>query len=220
MTVKRFTAAILFLCLAPLNAARAAEDLDAAFAILRKGAPIGYHVVDVARTEDGFTAHTRIEMKVKFGPLPLFRYRHETREEWAGGELVSLESVTNDNGQRSWVKAKRRNGVLEIESPVYNGPAPEGVMTPSYWNKAVVDASMLLNSQNGELIEVDVAALGKTRAPDNRLADQYRMVGTLALDLWYDGDRWVGSHFVIDGEELTYKPMQKSEHGVVLARLD
>ena len=78
---------MLFLCLAPLNAASAEDDLDASFAILRKGSPIGYHVVDVERTEDGYVAHTRIEMRVKFGPIPLYRYRHEAREEWAGGEI-------------------------------------------------------------------------------------------------------------------------------------
>ena len=37
------------------------------------------------------------------------------------------------------------------------------------------------------------------------------------LDIWYDGKQWVGSHFVIDGEELTYELVSNERQYAALA---
>ena len=182
-----------------------ARDLDANFLIKREGKVIGFHQVQVRETEEGTVVETEIEMRVKLGPIPLFKYDHDAREVWQGGEVVSIESKTNYNGDKTSVFAEREDGVLQIDGSNYQGPAPAGAVPSSYWDKGLVAADSLINTQNGEIIDVTIQPLGETYAPHNVKAEEYRVSGTMDLNIWYDGQRWVGSHFVVDGEELTYE---------------
>ena len=200
----RMTLAALILAIFSMMPA-SASDLDAKFLIKRAGKVIGFHQVDVTNTEAGKTVETTIRMRVKLGFVPLFRYDHQAIEEWRDGELYSLTSATNNNGDDDYVRLIRSEAGFEIDGSGYSGSAPAGAMPSSYWNKDLVSADAMINTQTGELIDVSVSELGRTMGPHLQLADQYRIVGTLALDLWYDGAQWVGSNFVIDGEELTYE---------------
>ena len=182
----------------------AARDLDAKFLIERKGEVIGYHAVDVSPTESGVRVDTQIEMKVGIGPITLFKYKHDATEIWSGEQLVSLVSKTNNNGDKEFVDAKRYGARLVIDASGYQGPAPAGAMPSSYWDKDLVSADAIINTQTGEIIDVTTSRIGETLAPHDRPAEQFLLVGTVALNLWYDGERWVGSNFTIDGEELTY----------------
>ena len=182
----------------------AARDLDAKFLIERKGKVIGYHAVEITPTGAGARVDTRIEMRVGLGPITLFRYDHQATEIWRGEDLISLVSETDNNGDQTYVDAKRYGDRLMIRGSGYEGPAPAGAMPSSYWDKDLVRADAMINTQTGEILEIETSLVGETVAPNDRRAEQYRLVGTLALNLWYDGERWVGSNFTVDGEELTY----------------
>lgn len=182
-----------------------AGDLDAKFLIKREDKVIGFHKVDVTETDEGVVVDTEIEMRVKLGFIPLFKYDHEAREVWRDGQVVSIESKTNYNGDKSSVLARREGDTLLIDGTEYKGPAPENAVPSSYWAKSLVDADALINTQTGEIIEVDVERVGETPAPHNQEAEHFRVKGTVDLDIWYDGPQWVGSQFVIDGEELIYE---------------
>lgn len=208
--MRRF-AAVLILSAVPLSAQAGEGAYDAAFEILRRGQPIGFHVVDVEQTADGFVVDTRIEMKVKFGPIPVYRYEHVSHEVWRDGDVVSIDSRTNDNGDKHSVVAARENDILMIDATGFKGPAPEGAFPSSYWNKAITRTTTLLNTQTGELIDVTVLKKGVTQSPGGTPAEQFMLAGTVALNLWYNGDQWVGSNFVIDGEELTYRPVSSAD---------
>ena len=182
-----------------------ARDHDANFLIKRAGKVIGFHHVAISRSTHGMVVETTIRMRVKFGPIRLFRYDHSAVAEWRGGALHSLWSETNNNGDVDYVRLIRGNEGFVIEGSGFSGRAPAQAMPSSFWNKEIVNADVLISTQTGELINVTVAQIGRTRAPHQRPAEQYRMVGTLALDIWYDGPDWVGSSFTVDGEELTYE---------------
>ncbi|GJL94579.1 MAG: hypothetical protein DHS20C05_09840 [Hyphococcus sp.] len=192
----------LFALLATMPAS--ARDLDAKFLIKHKGKVIGHHIVDVRNTEFGTVVDTKIEMRVKFGPIPVFKYDHTAREVWRDDKLISLVSNTDNNGEVSSVDAKYRDGGLYINGSEYEGMAPANSAPSSYWDKSVVDAEALINTQTGEIIDIEVENLGETLAPHDQTAEHYRLTGTVALNIWYEGERWVGSNFIVDGEELTY----------------
>lgn len=198
--------ALIVLIFGAVSMPALAGDLDAKFLIKREGNVIGYHTVDVTETEDGYLVDTKIRMRVKLGPIPLFKYDHEAREVWKDGELASLTSVTNHNGERSSVEAERIDGVLMIDGTDFQGAAPAEAAPSSYWRKSIVDSPALINTQTGEIIAVEVESFGETTAPGDTLAEHYRITGTVSLDIWYDGEKWIGSHFIVDGEELTYLP--------------
>ncbi len=199
---------------------RAAEaaSLDAAFDILRKGDPIGFHAVDVEETPDGTRVETRIRMQVKFGPVTLFRYKHDAREFWRDGALQSLTSRTDNNGRKMELEVNREGDVLVVEGQDYQGEAPADAIPSSYWNKAIVDTRFLLNTQTGALIPVTKEALGSTAAPNGAEADHYRLKGSVALDLWYNGRRWVGADFVVRGERLLYRLAEEAEQAQMPVR--
>ena len=77
----------------------------------------------------------------------------------------------------------------------------------------------MINTQTGEILDIETSRIGETVAPNNRRAEQYQLVGTVALNLWYDGDRWVGSNFTIDGEELTYVLVDEPQEFAALSAL-
>ncbi|NWG71418.1 MAG: hypothetical protein HXY23_07405 [Parvularculaceae bacterium] len=206
MTTKQIVKAFLSTAAVVLGATpAAAENIGAAFEILRKGEPIGTHVVEVRQEGPQTVVDTNIKMRVKFGPVPLFAYDHESREVWRNGSLETIDSETNNNGRKSFLKVRRNGDTLEVDGSAYQGPAPLDAIPSSYWNRSIIEARKLLNTQNGEVIDISTTRLGFTEAPGGEPAEHFRLVGSVALDLWYDGPRWVGSTFTVRGEELTYR---------------
>ncbi len=194
-----------------------AGELDAKFLIKHEGKVIGYHHVRGRETAAGLVVDTEVEMRVKFGPIPLYKYDHEAREVWRNGEVIFIESKTNDNGNKTSVFAHRKGETLLIDGTHYTGPAPIDAMPPSYWDKSLITASSVINTQTGEIIEVGVEHLGQTSAPNQRQAEHYRISGTIDADVWYDGSRWVGSQLFVDGEELIYEPVDGERQFAALA---
>ncbi len=194
-------AALLVLATLPASA----SELDANFLIKRKDKMIGYHRVDVTDTEAGQRVETMIEMKVKFGPIPVFRYKHASIETWRDGELVSFESTTDRNGDDFYVRAARTDEGIMIDGAKYKGPAPEGALPSSYWNKSLVEATTMINTQHGKILDIEVTPMGLTEAEHGAVAEEYKLVSSDLLHLWYDGPRWVGARFTVDGEELVYE---------------
>ena len=178
--------------------------LDAKFLIERKGKVIGYHHVEVDPVDDGYQVATNIEMKVKFGPITVFRYYHTSSEFWRDGRVERIDAKTNNNGKRTFMRAERSEDGLFIEGSDFAGFAPANAVPSTYWNYEITNADALINTQTGELVPVDVDKLGETPTPDAFEADQYRLTGTVALNLWYRDGQWVGCNFTVDGEELTY----------------
>lgn len=188
-----------------------ASDLDANFLIKREGKVIGFHRVDVEDTEDGQRVETTIRMRVKLGPIPVFRYDHASVEEWRDGELVSLMSTTKRNRKEMFVRAVRTEAGFEIEGTKYAGLAPEGALPSSYWKKDLVSAESMINTQHGKILDIEVTPLGLTTAEHGQTAEEYKLVSTDLLHLWYDGPRWVGARFTVDGEELVYELDESDE---------
>ncbi len=182
-----------------------ASNLDAKFLIKREGKVIGYHAVDVTQTAEGARADTRIRMRVKLGPVVLFRYDHASVEEWRGGEVVSIMSETKHNHRKMRLNARSTGDRLDIDGSSYEGPASLAALPSSYWNKALVSAPQMINTQNGEVMDISVTPVGMTKTANGLAAEQYQLVAENTLNLWYQGERWVGSAFVIEGEALTYE---------------
>jgi hypothetical protein len=187
-------------------AGASASELDAAFDIIRKGDRIGFHAVNVEQMVDGGTrVDTRIEMQVKFGPIPVFRYKHVSTETWRAGLLQTIESQTDNNGKEETLKVRREGDGLVVDGTRYQGPGPGDAIPSSYWNKAIVSTRTLLDTQNGRLIDVKIENLGQTPSPAGVNAEQHKLTGTVDLNLWYQGERWVGADFVVRGQALTYR---------------
>jgi hypothetical protein len=156
-----------------------------------------------------------IDLEVKFGPFTMFDYRHRNKTEWRAGRLVRMQSDTNDDGSPFSVNAVAGPKGLSVESnstAAYTTP-PETLAT-TYWIASTVKQTRLINSQNGELLEIKVSELDResVRGPNGPIAaTRYRLDGDLKIDLWYDDtDTLVKLAFEARGGEVTYRLVARS----------
>lgn len=201
---------------AALPAAQAAGDPAAQPGLLRfevslDDRTIGEHSLRFDPQPDGsLRVAIDIDLDIKFGPFTVFRYSHRNRTHWQAGQLVSLQSETDDNGTRHRLRAVSGTDVLEV----YPGDDAPTVMRSStlpstYWMYATTRQTVLLNSQTGEALNVSVLRIGHdpVPGPDGSIpATRYRMDGDLKIDLWYDDvGALVGLAFEARGSQITYR---------------
>ncbi|MEZ5919979.1 MAG: DUF6134 family protein [Parvularculaceae bacterium] len=211
--------ATIFLTALSTAGPASASELSAAFNIVRKGDMIGYHAVEVTE-EGGITrTETRIRMRVKFGPVVVFRYDLASIEHWRDGALQSIESSTDRNGRKMNLTVQRTANAFVVNGSSYQGEAPLNAIPGSYWNKEIVDAPVLLNTQNGSLVPVKGADLGQSKTPAGEDAEHYRLSGSVDLDLWYEGQKWVGAEFTIKGEDLAYQEMDDTAQETLFSEI-
>ncbi len=195
-------AGLALLGFAPVARADAPDDV--AFDVYRNGAPFGEHVVSFDEKADGaLQVQVEIELRVGFGPLTVFRYEHESEEVWVGDDLVSLTASTLKDGER--VRFSLSNDDERYETVA-------GLMPSSHWSGYPPGLPAVLNTETGEPMPVEIEELGLETiqtATGPVEARRIRMVGSVAVDLWYDLDgRWVGCAFSIRGQDIEYRLRQ------------
>jgi hypothetical protein len=182
------------------------------FRVRRRGSLIGTHQLDFAPTgAAGLVVRVAIDIRVGFGPIPLYRYRHRATETWAAGKLAALSTETSDNGSPLAMSATRDAAGLHVQgSKTAAYLAPEGAIGTTYWSTRTLDAP-LINTEDGRLLKTSIASLGRrlvpTAAGADVLASGYTISGDLRLTLWYDTERhWASLRFLAhDGSIITYE---------------
>lgn len=193
----RLIAAFLFTALL-IGPAWPAAGQSADFVVLREGTPIGTHRVEVDASGDDVKVHVIIALDVGFGPIPLYRYRHDSREIWREGRLIQLDSRTDDDGDMLTLSVRSVPGGLLVDGSKGSFTAPADTVPTSYWNSVLAADRPLLDSQIGRLLDVVRVPLGPGR---------WRLEGELNLDIAYTPQgRWTGLSFRHKGADFVYVP--------------
>lgn len=179
--------------------------------------PLGTHKVVVTPQADGSVAvDVTIDFKVKLAFMTAFRYHHSDHEVWRDGRLLSIDSVTDDDGTRDWVNGRAAEDGFHITSSRGSALAPADIQTTTYWNPGLRQASYLLDSVRGVVMNVATELVGQEMvdiADGMRVpARHYRLrllsnkpQSTDSVDLWYDGgERWVKLAFDARGRHVDY----------------
>jgi hypothetical protein len=182
------------------------------FRLLRKGDVIGSHLLTFARQGEQLVVSIAIDILVKFGPIPVYRYSHRASERWVGDRFMGIESRTDRDGKDLVMKAARGPEGLVVEGSF--GPryvAPAGVLPSTYWNKAML-TGQVINSEDGELMKVPFQERGDEAVPTatgSRInARRYRLGGDLPLDIWYDAaGQWAHLVFEKNGTSVIYEKL-------------
>ena len=160
-----------------------------AFEVLRDGSPIGSHTISFHQQDERLIVDIEIGLEVKFAFFTLFDYQHRNREVWENGRLVSIDTQTDDNGERHEVSGRAMGDGFLVSGKEEQVLLPADVIPTSYWNPATRDAKALLNTQTGELIDVEVTPK-YTQAVEMPWGESkgqlHRISGDLEVDLWYD----------------------------------
>lgn len=173
--------------------------------------PVGQHEFEL-RQQDGrqwLRSEASFEYKLAF--VTLYRYQHQNQEVWENGCLARIESSTDANGKDYAVSGEAGADGFMLQGSKGEAVLPGCVHTFAYWNPGFLEASQLLNTQNGEYLEVEVSkpvrdsiqVLGQ-EIPAHR----YQLTARkLTLNLWYSLDgEWLGLQSIYDnGRELRYE---------------
>jgi hypothetical protein len=174
----------------------ATENREWSFRVLLDGKDVGNQHF-VVTNEDGRTRlETQADFKVKFLFATVYRYMHQNVETWEGDCLTEIQSTTDMNGIPYSVNGQQRDGFFEVVGDGQAEMLPECVMSFAYWNPSFLEHGKLLNSQNGEYLDVEISS----PEPDFRTirgkkvpALKYRLSAReLDLQLWYSTDnQWI-----------------------------
>ena len=142
------------------NAADAGAD-TLRFQVLLDGRPIGTHEFRIAAEQGRRIVESAARFDVRVLFVPVFRYSHDNTEVWVDGCVQRLDSATDSNGKPYRVSLHRAGDGYRIAT--LEGSSEETascISTFAYWDPAFLQQPRLLNSQTGELIEVEVEPLG------------------------------------------------------------
>jgi hypothetical protein len=205
----------LFIATGPLSAGQAAGG-DAGmgsswkFRVYLDEKEIGYHHFYLV--ESGETRQLKSVASFEYSLMfvRLFHYEHENNEIWNGDCLQSIDSQTNANGESFQVNGRRTNGEFRVSANGGEESLPECVMSFAYWNPSFLEQSNLLNTQDGEFLDVEFSEPVFEELPvvgGQRPSYRYHLAaGDLKLDLWYSADRqWLALESEVrGGRKLRY----------------
>lgn len=108
--------------------------------VFRNGKQIGTHIVTFKENGSKLTVETQSKMKVKLLFVTAFSYDYKSIETWEGGQLISVDSVTENRSGGIKTLATRDGDIFrvqkttkdKIEDSLIDAP----LMPTSHWNMA------------------------------------------------------------------------------------
>ena len=130
-----------------------------------------------------------------------FLYQHYSEETWDKNCLKSISSKTNDDGDLYQVTGQVVADGFFVTFNQKSTLLPQCIMTFAYGNPEILNQKKLMNSQNGEFLDVEVKLLGEENfilRGKKILTNLWQISaesnnGDMLIHLWYDKDmQWVG----------------------------
>jgi len=151
--------------------------------------------------------YSSARFNVKFLFFNAYSYEHDDVEHWSGQCLTSINAITNDNGDRYHVSGKLYNEEFIVSTLNETRAYQPCVKTFAYWDPDFLNESRLLNSQTGEMTEVESQFIGnETMIHRGKETDarRYRLLGeNLQIDLWYSsGGHWLALESLTEGGSI------------------
>ena len=192
LSVFRSIAAMLVAVLVLIGAATAqAGTLN--YTVLRDGKTIGTHAVTIDQNGTKTTVGIETDIAVKVFFVTAYQFKHSSKEAWNNGQLVSITSTTNDDGTAKALHARTEGDRITVDSTVKGSErrqhADATAFPASLWSAATVKQSVLLNTLDGQVMNVEVKALGSEAVDAGGAsisAQHYAITGELTRDLWFD----------------------------------
>lgn len=174
------------------------------FEIYRGSTKIGEQVVAIAQSASGLKVDIDIDIKVKLFGFDAYSYSMMNRETWVDGEVASIHSRTQENGDSFRVDAERAPDGLDVEASKFTGLVTGSIATTTYWHPVFLERPVWISTQDGSQFDVN-ARRDATTTFETPLgafdATRYAVVGDIDLNLYYDpSGEWVGSTFEARGQ--------------------
>lgn len=134
---------------------------DRLMQVLLDGREVGEHNFRFDTENGQLNVLSQAEFEVRVVFVTLFRYAHEARENWKNGCLVNVESSTNENGDKFTLASRQLEVGLEFDTNSRSHRLEKACpWSFAYWSPELRQRELLVNPQNGALVEVDFEKLG------------------------------------------------------------
>ncbi len=151
-----------------------------------------------------------IDILVRVLGIAAYRYTMTNSERWNGGEVVSIRSRTDNDGDEAFVTANRTGDALEVEGSTFSGAVPGLVGTTTYWTPAFLQRDVWVSTQGGAPLDIAARRAGTAQYPTPAGAvptTAWELGPELEATLHYsDTGEWVGSTFDARGQQVRYVP--------------
>jgi hypothetical protein len=203
---------MIWLILLVLPSFADASDRLWRFRVFLDDKQIGYHEFQLSEQEGQqrlLRSEANFEYKLLF--LKLYGYEHENVEVWNGDCLTRIDSRTDANGEPFAVKGALTDNAFVLDDNGTFESLPPCVMSFAYWNPTFLQQERLLNSQNGEYVDVAVSEPAQVQIEVRGTvlpALRYRLESEqLGIELWYSQDQqWLGLEADTEsGRKLRYE---------------
>jgi hypothetical protein len=175
-------------------------DKNWQFKVYLDGNEIGFHNFSMVHKEQHQEIYSSARFDVKFLFFNAYSYKHDNVEQWHGPCLNSINAVTDDNGEKYKVIGKVDDDAFVVNTSEDQNEKQNKylscIKTFAYWDPEFLKEKTLLNSQTGEMINVDSEFIGNETVRhkgEDVVARHYRLRGdNLQIDLWYSvDDSWL-----------------------------
>ncbi|MBF0168593.1 MAG: hypothetical protein HQL45_13285 [Alphaproteobacteria bacterium] len=182
------------------------------FWVVRDGSLIGTHVMKFKENGAKIDVDILTDVKVKLAFVTVYKFWHEGREQWQDGQLVGLQSKTDDDGiphDLTVVRLGDRFKSTDKGKAVFDSDA--SILPASLWHPGIVKPSKtsVLNTLDGTEMAIQTVLAGEEQVKGTKgpvMAKHYVISGQLKRELWFDPDgvlvkvRFKGK----DGSDIQY----------------
>lgn len=159
------------------------------FAVTRNGDQIGRTTVRLRRAGDQTITEVATQVQVKIAFVTVYRFEQRQTEHWAAGKLVSMASVTDDNGTVHKVSATRIGERLSVDADGRVSEVDPAMIPANLWNPSLVRHRTALDPKDGTVMPVSVVDRGKEQLVFQgrpTTAHRYSIRTTIPQEVWYD----------------------------------
>lgn len=162
------------------------------YTVLRDGQNIGTHSFDINQNGATTEVDIKTDIKVKVLFVTAYKFEHTSKEMWANGQLMSINSTTDDDGTPKALKVAANGAKLTIDGTVkgqerrQHADAP--IIPASLWNPEIVKQTQILNTLDGTIMSVSVEDKGLSEVEAGgakQQAHHYAITGELTRELWF-----------------------------------
>lgn len=158
---------------------------------------IGTHKFRVDRNGEQQYMSSIADFEYKLLFVTLYDYKHQNQEIWRDGCLYRIESSTDANGKDYSVLGEKQDEGFAVTGSKEQLVLNDCVMSFAYWNPGFLNADKLLNTQNGEYLDVVISDPVSDEIQVHGVsvaAQKYSLKAKkLDLELWYSpAGEWLG----------------------------
>ncbi|WP_156612579.1 DUF6134 family protein [Paramagnetospirillum marisnigri] len=186
------------------------EAANRRFSVLYDGDRIGSHTILSSSANRETVITTEIHLLVKTAFITTYAFAHRSEEVWRMGQLSSMRSDTEEDGESLHVEGRETPQGFRVVSKGRPFFAPAATLTSnSLWTPQVLEQDTVVDAQHGGVIGIT----SRKYADEELLISGHRVPVTrytfitpyLAGSIWYDRKSlWVHGEFEHDGTSVRY----------------